>query len=111
MSDKFEEVKESGCMKLKTPFTMDGEQVAEIRYDFSKISPKQYTDIVKHVGKTETVVVPQLNMSVQANFFCKAAGIPAAVMTTQMSVPDFSNACGLARDFLLSAPDEDEDMI
>lgn len=106
-----ETVSEKGVLTLRKPFSMDGRMIKSLDYDFTRLTPQTYTEIVKKVGRKETVTIPSLNLSVQANMFCRAAGIPAAVIKNQMSVPDFEAACGLARDFLLSNSATEEDLI
>lgn len=104
----------AGVFKFVTPIIIDDKPVSEVRYDFSRLKPIQYINIVQAVGKKESnMLVPEVNVSVQANVFCKAADIPPSIIKTQMSVPDFTAACRLARDFLLSGKgtEEKEDMI
>lgn len=103
-----EEIRSKGVHRLLKPIMVDGKEVRDIRYDFEKIQPIQYMNIVKAVGKKEFMINPALNMSVQLNLFCKASGIPSAIMGTQLSLPDVSAVCNLAQDFLLSAREPEE---
>lgn len=100
----------SGIFKFVVPIRIDEKDISEIRYDFSKLKPIQYINIVQAVAKKENnMLVPEVNTSVQANVFCKAAELPPSIIKTQMSVPDFTAACRLARDFLLSGTGAKED--
>ena len=103
-----EEIKSKGVYKLWKSIMVDGKEVNQIRYDFEKIQPIQYMNIVKAVGKKEFLINPALNMSVQINLFCKASGIPSAILGTQLSLPDVNAICTLAQDFLLSMRQSEE---
>lgn len=103
-----EEIKSKGVFKLSKPIMVDGENLHQIRYDFEKIQPIQYMNIVKAVGKKEFLINPALNMSVQINLFCKASGVPASILGTQLSLPDVNAICTLAQDFLLSTREQEE---
>lgn len=97
-----EPFQKQGVFEFNTPILMMGETVSSVRYDFTKIKPVDVIQITQSVGKRESVTFPQLNLSVQANVFCKAASLPPSVVKTQMGADDFMAACSLARDFLLS---------
>lgn len=91
-----------GFFEFNTPIMIDGGTVSGVRYDFSLVKPMDVIRITQGVGKRETVAFPALNLSIQANVFCKAASLSPAVVKTQMETDDFMAACALARDFLLS---------
>jgi len=96
------EFEAKGIFEFSTPIKMDGNLVDRVRYDFAKLKPVDIIRIVQAVGKRESVPFPALNLSVQANVFCKATSMPPAILKTQMAAPDFMAACNVARDFLLS---------
>lgn len=104
-----EEVKTKGTFTFEEAINIDGVFKKSIEYDFGRVTPIEYINIVKGVSKKEQMSVPELNLSVQANLFCKAAGIPASVIKTQMKLNDFTGACRLSRDFLLSSRAAEED--
>jgi len=103
-----EENVEKGVFRFSKPVLLDDGEVREINYDFTKIKPIQYLNICKQVAKKEYMVNPALNMSVQANMFCKAADIPVSIIKTQITVPDFQAMCLIAQNFLLSSRDNEE---
>lgn len=107
------EFEAKGIFEFSTPISIDGDIVDRIRYDFTRLKPVDVIGIVQAVGKRENVAIPQLNLSVQANVFCRATSLPPAIFKTQMAVPDFMAACSVARDFLLSGKGakKEEDLI
>ena len=110
--EDYEEVKTSGVFVLRKPIEIDGTKTKKIKYDFEKIKPIEYINIVKRVQKQENAQVPELNMSVQFNVFCKAAGIPVAVLKDKVKmVNEFTAMCQLARDFLLSGQGETDEVL
>ena len=103
--DLFEEV---GVFNLINEIELDGKVVKKLNYDFGKISPDEYTMIVKKVSKKESVQIPELNMSVQFNLFARAVGYSAIYLKSSVKTRDFRRMCALARDFLLSEPEESD---
>lgn len=111
VDEEEEKVKESGVFTLTEPVFYEGEQIRKIRYDFNNVTPVQYQHVIKAVSKKENVTVPELNTNVQFTLFCRAAQMPVAVLKSVSKIQDFTAMCAIARNFLLSKQDEEEDVL
>lgn len=107
--EKPEEVKEKGVFKLRKPLMTPEGEITKIPYDFGSVEPITYINVVKAISKKESISVPELNTNVQFTMFCKAAGMPVAVMKRVKDISDFVGMCSIARDFLLARSGEDEE--
>ncbi len=94
---------ERKCLKLKKPIKIDGKLVEEIYYDYEDITGEQIDKILRICEReaTEnggTIVVFQLDSSVQARTFAEAAGIDIADMK-RMGSFDYLKALTASRVF------------
>ena len=101
-----------GTFRLINPINYEGRTIRELHYDFSVIKPIEYINLVKAVQKKENAQVPELNMSVQFNMFCKAVRIPVSVLKGATErVDEFTAMCQKARDFLLNRQSHAEEVL
>lgn len=88
-------------LKLRKPFTLDGEEVEKIEYDLEELSGNDIEHAITELGKKGIVVaMMETDQRYHAMLFSIAAGISYEDVK-RLPAKDFANATSAVRDFFL----------
>ena len=104
MSKEINETNETiagvGTYVFKNPTKIDGEEVTEIKYDFTAINGAAIRRARTELGKRSYIVsVPELDQVFHAALFAEAVGLTLDNVEA-FSLPDYMNVTKIAGDFL-----------
>lgn len=89
-------------LKLKKPIKIDGEEKAEIEYDFEELTGNDVENVVRELQNSGIMITTlEFDTTYHAAIFAKAAGI-AYEDVRRFYAKDFTKAATLARNFFLA---------
>lgn len=99
-AEVIEPVTDAGVYKFKKPTKIDGEEVKEIRYDFSEINGAAIRRAKSELQKRGyTVAVKELDEVFHSAIFAMASGLTIDNVEA-FSAVDYMGVADIARDFL-----------